>query len=56
MPAPSRPSRMRLARAAMGTAGFLLLAHGVVAGLAPWSLTHSRVHGMWRPGRAAGVV
>jgi protein-S-isoprenylcysteine O-methyltransferase Ste14 len=56
MPARSRPSRARLARAAVGTAGFLLLAPGVVAGLVPWLLTDWRVHGMWLPGRAAGVV
>jgi protein-S-isoprenylcysteine O-methyltransferase Ste14 len=56
MPAPSPPSRMRLTRAAVGSAGFLLLAPGVVAGLVPWSLTDWQAHGMWLPGRAAGVV
>jgi protein-S-isoprenylcysteine O-methyltransferase Ste14 len=47
---------MRLARAAAGTAVFLVLAPGVVAGLIPWWLTHWQAHGMGLLGRAAGIV
>ena len=56
MSAPSRPSRMRLARAAAGTAAFLVLAPGVVGGLVPWWLTGWRAHDVWLPARAAGAL
>ena len=56
MPASPRPSRMRLARAAAGTATFLLLAPGVVAGLVPWWITGWHAHDLWTPARVAGAL
>lgn len=47
---------MRLARAAAGTAAFLLLAPGVVAGLVPWWITDWQTHAVWLPVRALGAV
>jgi protein-S-isoprenylcysteine O-methyltransferase Ste14 len=47
---------MRLARAAAGTATFLLLAPGVVAGLVPWWITDWHAHDVWLPLRAVGAV
>ena len=50
---------MRKARAAFGSAAFLLLAPGVVAGLVPWLLTGWRVRQplpYWVPLRVAGLI
>ena len=47
---------MRQARAAAGTAAFLVLAPGVVAGLIPWWLTGWQAHDLWLPARAAGAL
>lgn len=47
---------MRLARAAAGTAAFLVLAPGVVAGLVPWWITDWHTHDVWLPVRAVGAV
>ena len=46
---------MRLARAAAGTATFLLLVPGLVAGLVPWWLTGWQAHELWTPARVAGA-
>ena len=56
MSAPSPPSPMRLAKAAGGTAAFLVLVPGVVAGLVPWWLTGWQAHDLWMPARAAGAL
>jgi len=42
---PERPQRSRRARAAAGSAAFLVLAPGVAAGLIPWLLTGWRMEG-----------
>ncbi len=47
---------MRLARAALGTAAFLVLAPGVVAGLVPWWITGWQSHDVWLPVRVVGAV
>lgn len=48
---------MARAKAAVGTAVFLVLAPGVVAGLIPWWLTGWEVdHELWPPIRAGGAV
>jgi protein-S-isoprenylcysteine O-methyltransferase Ste14 len=51
--AESRPSR---ARAAAGSAAFLVLAPGVVAGLIPWWLTGWEANELWMPVRAVGAL
>jgi protein-S-isoprenylcysteine O-methyltransferase Ste14 len=56
MSVPSRPLRMRVARAAAGTAAFLAVAPGVVAGLVPWWLTGWQAHDLWMPARVAGAL
>ena len=52
----ARASRWRVVGAAAGTAGFLVLAPGVVAGLLPWGLTGWNAHDVWLPARAVGAV
>lgn len=52
----ARASRWRVAGAAAGSAGFLVLAPGVVAGLLPWGLTGWHAHDVWLPARAVGAV
>jgi protein-S-isoprenylcysteine O-methyltransferase Ste14 len=47
---------MRLTRAAAGTATFLVLAPGVVAGLVPWWITGWHAHDLWMPARVAGAL
>jgi len=47
---------MRRARAAAGTAAFLVLVPGVVAGLVPWWLTGWQAHELWVPARAVGAL
>jgi protein-S-isoprenylcysteine O-methyltransferase Ste14 len=47
---------MAKARAAVGSALFLVLAPGVVAGLIPWWLTGYEAESWWPPVRAAGAV
>ena len=47
---------MSRARAAVGTAVFLVLAPGVVAGLVPWLLTGWAANDWWPPVRLLGVL
>jgi protein-S-isoprenylcysteine O-methyltransferase Ste14 len=47
---------MRRHRAAAGSALFLALAPGIVAGLVPWLLTGWRVSRHWGVARGAGIV
>jgi protein-S-isoprenylcysteine O-methyltransferase Ste14 len=47
---------VRRARAALGSAVFLILAPGVVAGLIPWSLTQWELHSAPTSLRAVGAV
>jgi protein-S-isoprenylcysteine O-methyltransferase Ste14 len=56
MTAPGPRSRRRVTGAAAGTAAFLVLAPGVVAGLVPWWLTGWHANDVWLPVRAIGVV
>src|SRR5829696_9923778 len=51
----ARASLWRVAAAATGTAGFLLLAPGVVAALLPWWLTGWHAHDVWLLALAVGA-
>jgi protein-S-isoprenylcysteine O-methyltransferase Ste14 len=53
---PESPHRSRRARAAAGSAAFLVLAPGVVAGVVPWLLTGWRMEGDPVAARIAGAA
>ena len=47
---------MQIRKAALGSAAFLVLAPGVVAGVIPWLLTRWRMEPFWLPFRILGVA
>jgi len=47
---------MQIRKAALGSAAFLVLAPGVVAGVIPWLLTGWRMEPFWLPFRILGVA
>jgi protein-S-isoprenylcysteine O-methyltransferase Ste14 len=49
-------ARMRKPEATLGTAAFLVVAPGVVAGAVPWLLTGWRTGSVWAPLRGLGVA